>query len=139
MSEESLFKSCSALSKEQIRVNQTKTQTLLLAAFIHGEHNAFEEHLNKNPVHQNFDRSLTDGIELVINGKRTLSDVAPTLIILLQKGAKLAHDDLIIPCMMTPYHIICRDTGDHQELLELMIKEIGRSLLNATDDDDVFF
>ena len=134
MSEESLFKSDIAVSKEQIRVNQTKTQTLLLAAFIHGEHDAFKEHLNKNPVHQNFDRSLADGLELVINGTRTLSDVAPTLIILLQKGAKLAHDDLIIPCTMTLYHVICSDTGDHQELLELMIKELGRSLLNATDD-----
>ena len=82
MTEESQFKSCSTLSKEQIRVNHSKTQTLLDASFMHGQHKAFKEH------------------------------------------------------RMTPYHVICRCTGDHQELLELMIKELGRSLLNVKDDDE---
>ena len=35
---------------------------------------------------------------------------------------------------MTPYHFICRSIGDHQELLELMIKELGRTSVNAKDD-----
>ena len=36
-----------------------------------------------------------------------------------------------MPVGTTPYHVICNSTGDHQELLELMIKQLGRSLLNA--------
>ena len=136
MSGESPNKSCSTLSKEQIRVNHSKTQTLLDAFFMHGQHDEFKEHVENIPVHHNCDVSLADGIELVISKKRTLSDVAPTLEILLQNGAKLAHDYLIMAGRITPYHVICRSTGDHQELLELMIKELGRSLLNVKDDDE---
>ena len=134
MSEETPFKSCSTVSKELANVNHYKTQTLLYASFIHGKHDAFKEHVEKNPEHQNLYGSLKRGIELVISRRRTMSDVAPTLIILLQNGAKLAHDHLIMSGDMTPYHVICRSTGDHQELLELMIKELGRSSVNAKDD-----
>ena len=63
-----------------------------------------------------------------------MSDVAPTLITLLQNGAKWDYDHLIMDGGITPYHIICCSTGDHQELLELMIKELRRTLLNAKDD-----
>ena len=134
MNEKTPFKRCSSLSREQIRVNHTKTLTLLHASFMHGEHDTFKEHMKNNPVHQNFYGRLKQGIELVISGRRTMSDVAPTLITLLQNGAKLAHDYLIMPGRMTPYHIICRSTGDHQELLALMIKELGRTSVNAKDD-----
>ena len=135
MSEESPFKSCITLSTEQIRVNHSTTQTLLHASFMHGEHDAFKEHMKNNPVRQNFHGRLKQGIELVISRRRTMSDVAPTLITLLQNGAKLEHDHLIMSGEMTPYHVICRSTGDHQELLELMIKELGRTLVNAKDDN----
>ena len=131
MSNESSFKSCSALSEEQLRVYHTKTQTLLHASFMDGEHDAFKEHMKNTPVPQNFDGSLKQGIELVMSKERTMSDVAPTLMVLLQNGAKLARNYLVMPSMMTPYHVICRSTGDHQQLLELMIKELGRTLLNA--------
>ena len=134
MSEELQFKS--SLSKEQIRENHSTTQTLLDASFMHGQHDEFKEHMENNPVHHNLDGSLADGIELVMSKKRTLSDVAPTLEILLQNGAKLAHDYLIMAGRITPYHVICRSTGDHQELLELMIKELGRSLLNVKAGDE---
>ena len=136
MSEETPFKSCISLSKEQIRVNHSKTKTLLHASFMHGEHDAFKEHMENTSVHYNFNGSLAHGIKLVMGNKRTLSDVAPTLIILLQNGAKLARNYLTKPGMMTPYHIICGSTGDHQELLALMIKALGRALLNAKCDDE---
>ena len=136
MTQVSPFKSCITLSKEQIHENHSKTQTLLHASFLHGQHDAFKQHMQNNPVHQNFNGSLADGMKLVISKKRTMFDVEPTLIILLQNGAKLDHDHLIMPDGMTPYHVICRSTGDHQELLELMIKELGRSLVNAKDDDE---
>ena len=89
--------------------------------------------MENNPAYQNCDRSLEKNIKLVFNGERTLSDVAPTLTTLLQNGAKWVHAHLIMPGRLTPYHVICRSTGDHQELLELMIQEIGRSLLNTKD------
>ena len=136
MSEESPFESCCAIPKEQINVNHTKTQTLLYRSFMHGEHDSFKEHMeNPNPIHQNFDGSLAEGIELVISRRRTLSDVAPTLIILLKNGAKLARNYLAMPGRMTPYHVICRWPGDHHELLELMIKNSGRTLIDAIDDN----
>ena len=37
---------------------------------------------------------------------------------------------------MTPYHVICGSTGDHHELLELMIKELGQTLVNVKDSKD---
>ena len=93
MSEEPAVKSCSPLSEEQI-ANHIKTQTLLCASFKHGEHEAFKEHLENISVQQNFDGSLAQGIELVMNKSKTVSDVAPTLIILLQNGAKWRPDVL---------------------------------------------
>ena len=135
MSEESSFKSCITISREQIRVNDSTPQTLLHASFMDGEHDPLKERMENNPVQQNFYESLKQGIELVISDRRTMSDVAPTLIILLQNGAKLEHAHLIMPGGMTPYHLICRSNGDHHELLELMIKELGRSLLNVKADD----
>ena len=134
MSEKSPFMSCSTLSKEQICLNQSKTQELLHASFMHGQHDALKKHMEKNPDHQHFDGCLAEGLELVINRKRTMSDVAPTLVILLQNGAKWNGDDLIMPGRMTPYHVICRTAGDHEELLELMIKELGLTTVDAKDD-----
>ena len=138
MGEESSLKSCSALSKEQIRVNHAacESRELLHQSFMHGEHDALKEHLKNNPVHLIFDGSLKQGIELVMSRRRTMSEVAPTLIILLQNGAQWAHDYLLMPGMMTPCHVICRSTGDHQELLELLIKELGPISVNAKNDDE---
>ena len=135
MKKKTPFKSCVILSKEQIRVNHSKTQELLYASFIHGQHDAFREHMENNPVQQNFYGRLKQGLKLVISCRRTMSDVAPTLIMLLQNGAKVDRKYHTMPGRMTPYHVICSSPGDHQELLKLMIKELGRSLLNARDDD----
>ena len=134
MNKKSPFKSCVTLSKEQIRVNHSKTQKLLYASFIHGQHDAFREHMENNPVQQNFYGRLKQGLKLVINCRRTMSDVAPTLIMLLQNGAKVDRKYHTMPGRMTPYHVICSSPGDHQELLKLMIKELGRTLLNARND-----
>ena len=136
MGQKSPFMSRIPVPIEEIRVNHKKTQELLRAAFIHGQHDALEEHLKDNPVHQNLYGSLEHGIELVISGRRTMSEVAPTLIILLQNDAKWACNYLLLPGMKTPYHVICRSAGDHQELLELLIKEHGPISVNAKDDDE---
>ena len=36
--------------------------------------------------------------------------------------------------MTTPYHVICDSTGDHHEILALMIKEIGPTSLDTKDN-----
>ena len=122
------------LSEEQIKEHRSKTNTLIRAALHHGEHKAFKEHLENNPVCLNFARSLTYGIHLVTNNVRQVSDVAPTLTILLQYGAKWNRVDLLTPGTSTPYHVVCRSTGDHHELLQLMTKELGHRLVDTVDD-----
>ena len=141
MSAEQTVKSCSPSPEDQIGVNCNKTLRLLQHSYLRGEHKAFKEHMESNLVKQTFDESLEYGINLVTTTARTLSEVAPTLIILLQNGAKWDRDYLRLPDTMmidivTPYHVICRSDGDHQELLELMIKELGKSLLDAKDDKE---
>ena len=136
MGEKSPFMSRIPVPIEEIRVNHNKTQKLLRAAFMHGQHDALKEHLKNNPVHQNFYGSLEQGIELVISGRRTMSEIAPTLILLLQNDAKWACNYLLLPGMKTPYHVICRSTGDHQELLELMSKKLGLTSVNVKDDKE---
>ena len=132
--EATVFNNCNALSEDQLCANHANTKTLLHASLWNGKHDPFKEHVENNPVRRDFDGCLKYGIELVMSQKRTLSDVVQTLMILLQNGAKWDSDDLLMSGRMTPYHVICKSTGDHQELLDLMIKELGRSLLNARDD-----
>ena len=92
--------------------------------------------MKNNPVQQHIDGSLSFEIEMVIRKTRTTSEAAPTLIRLLQNGAKWDRADLLRPGTTTPYHVICRGTGDHHELLELMIKELGWTLVNTKDHED---
>ena len=123
----------SALSKEQIIANRLKTQALLRAALIYKKHEAFKGHMENNPVQQNFDGCVELIIRLVRNQSMTVSDLAPTLIVLLQNGA--AWNIPPTP-VSTPYHVVCGGTGDHQELLKLMINKLGRKLINAKDEED---
>ena len=114
----------------------SKTQTLLDASFLHGKHDVLKEHLENNPVHPDFKGALKQGIELVLNRTRTMSEVAPTMKVLLQNGARWVHKVRLTSIRMTPYHVICNSTGDHHDLLELMIKELGRKLVNSKDDEE---
>ena len=131
---ESTFLSGVAPSEEQIWENCAKTRTLLRAALNHGEHKLFKEHLENNPEHQDFVGCLAHGIHLVTANNRQLSEVASTLTLLLQYGTKWSCEDLLTPGTPTPYHLICRATGDHHELLQLMIKELEGRLVDAKDD-----
>ena len=132
MNLESTVGRINARPDEQIAASRAKTNRLLLASFRHDEHKAFKEHMDDNLVQQNLYGSLAFGIELVKSKKRTMSDVAPTLKMLLQYGAKWDGDDL--PGKTTPYHVICDSTGDHYEILDLMIKELGPTSLDTKDN-----
>ena len=134
MSVDQTVKRCNGLSKRQIRSNRSKTRILLHRSYIYGEHKEFKEHMENNPVNQNFDADLKHGITLVVDEIRTMSEVAPTMITLLQNGAKWGRIVRPVSTKKTPYHIICGSTGDHHELLELMIKDLKKSSLNAKDN-----
>ena len=129
MSAEQTVERCSALSKNL--TNYINSRLLFDRAYISGEHKAFKEYMENNPVKENFDASLKYGITLVVDETRTMSKVAPTMILLLQNGATWGRIVRRTSTKRTPYHIICGSTGDHHELLELTIKDLGRSLLNA--------
>ena len=134
MSVDPTFKRGTALSEAQIRSIRAKTQMLLHAAFQHGEHDAFKEHMEKNPVRHNFTGDLAHGIRLVTDNIRQITEVAPTLTILLQYSANWNCDDLFRRGTKTPCHVICLAAGDHHELLNLMIKEIGRAVVDVEDN-----
>ena len=134
MSVDQTVKRCNGLSKRQNRSNRSKTRMLLHRSYIYGEHKKFKEHMENNPVNQNFDADLKHAITLVVDEIRTMSEVAPTMITLLQNGAKWGRIVRPVSTKKTPYHIICGSTGDHHELLELMIKDLKKSSLNAKDN-----
>ena len=138
MSVEATIGNLTALSEEQIRANYAKTKKLLFGSFNQELIKEFLEQIEDNPVYRNFADCLAHGIKLVKskNMTRTMSDVTSTLTMLLKYGAKWYGDDLVSVGTTTPYHVICLAPGDHHELLDLMIKEIGRVLVDAEDDSD---
>ena len=118
-----------APSKKQCSSNKHDVFKLLAASFLSSEQDALKAHLESNPIRPEwFDEILRYGIQLVTNKKQTISDITPTLKILLKYGANGNFYD-----HTTPYHIICLDAGDNEEILDFAIKELGPSLINAKD------
>ena len=92
-----------------------------------------KENLLNNLVQKSdFDRCLLHGLQIVQRKEKWLSDVAPTLTMHLQSGAKWSSDDFLDD-QKTPYHIICESPGDHHELLDLMIKSSQHPVIDAQD------
>ena len=116
-------------------LNDVNANKLLHASYRQGKHDAFTAYLESSPTVQPlwFNNSLCKGLTLVSNKKRTLSDVLPTLTILLQYGAKWTSAQSFY-CGRTPYHVVCLSNDDHLEILKLVIKELGLALLNAQDE-----
>ena len=116
-------------------LNDTNANKLLNASYRQGKHDAFIAYLESSPTVRPmwFDKSLCKGLTLVSSKKRTLSDVLPTLTILLQYGAKWNSAQPFY-CERTPYHVVCLSHDDHLEILKLVIKEFGQALINAQDD-----
>ena len=111
------------------------TNKLLYASYRQGKHQAFTAHLESSPAVQPmwFNTSLCKGLQLISSKKRTLSDVLPTLTILLQYGAKWTSAQSFYRGR-TPYHVVCLSNDDHLEILKLVIKEVGLAFLNAQDE-----
>ena len=116
-------------------VNEANANRLLYASYRQGKYDAFSAYLESSPTVQPlwFNNSLCKGLQLVSSKKRALSDVLPTLTILLQYGAKWTSAQSFY-LGRTPYHVVCLSNDDHLEILKLVIKEFGLALLNAQDE-----
>ena len=123
------------LWEEMMDDSSISTLSLFKDSVFNDATNAFKEHLEKEQVQQNIlDRCLMRGLQVVQRQERELLQVAPTLQILLQFGAQWKNDALL-KHQMTPYHLICKSTGDHHELLGSMIKISGRALIDTKDKE----
>ena len=121
MSIESTSESNSLLPNEMSDGSSTNTLSLFEDSFFNDAHDAFEVHLDKDPVEQNIlDRCLMSGLHIVRNDGRELSRVTPTLLLLLKFGAQWINNGTrlngLLENGMTPYHLICKSSGDHHEL-----------------------
>ena len=111
----------------------TNTYTFLETCVLDADHKALKEHLMRVLVQQSdLDRCLLRVLRVVQRKEKELSHVALALTILLQFGAKW-NSDTLLDEQKTPYHIICQSPGDHQELLDMLIKSSQRRMIDAED------
>ena len=111
----------------------TSKQTFLETFVLNSDHNALKKHLVNNQVQQSdLNRCLLRGIGMVQQNERELSEIAETLTILLQFGAKW-NNYVLLGTKKTPLHIICESPGDHHELLDLMIKSSKQMIMKRRD------
>ena len=118
------------LPKEQVSPDKLTFFKLRDASILNNEHETFKVYFESHQIHPTWVmKSLHHVVELITSSDRTLSDITPTLRILLKNGVKniFPSNDL------EPYHVVCAAVGDLYELLELMIKELKASLINAED------
>ena len=99
------------------------------------DHDTLEKHLT-NIQHQQstLDEYLWTGFRFAQSHPPDISDLAPVLTLLLRSGAKWGQS-VSLEHGMTPYHIICQSTGDHDKLLDLTIKTCGQALVNTKSID----
>ena len=133
MSRDATSDSNSSSDDEQPTRSTTDAYTFLQNCVLDADHKALEEHLVSNPVQQSdLDKCLLRGLQAVQRKEKGLSQMAQTLINLLNFGAKW-DCEILLNDQQTPYHIICQSPGDHHELLYLMIKSKQR----ITDAQDI--
>ena len=113
----------------------SSTYTLSETCLFDAEHNDLKEHLYNNQVEQSMlNEYLLSGFQMVQKKDRELGQVAHTLKILLELGAKW-KDGVLLEDQMTPHHLICQSNGDNHELLNLIIAYFGRTLINNESHD----
>ena len=133
MNRDDTTNSNSSSDDEQPTRSITDTYTFLETCVLDADHKALEEHLVSNLVQQSdLDRCLLRGLDIVQRKVRELSQMAQTLTILLQFGAKW-NSDTLLDEQKTPYHVICESPGDHHELLDMMIKSSQQRMIDAED------
>ena len=121
------------LQMEMTIGSSANTLLLFRDSVYNNAHNVLEVHLKKNRIEQHvLDKCLMDGLQFVERRDRELSQVAPTLQLLLQFGAQWQVDTLL-DHKTTPYHLICKSSGDLHELLDSMFISSGGKLIDAED------
>ena len=115
-----------------IEISSAQTDEIyLFDADVH----VLKEHLKSNQISQEMlDGYLLSGFQLVQRQIREMRQVALALKLLLQSGSKW-RDGAVLENHMTPYHLICQATGDHDELLNMIINSSERNLLNNKSYD----
>ena len=94
-----------------------------------------KEHLMNNQVQQSMlDEYLLSGFQMVQKKNRELRQVAQSLKLLLEFGAKW-KDGVMLEEQMTPHHLICQCNGDNHELLDLIITCFDGKLINNKSHD----
>ena len=123
------------LPKEQVSPDMVNFFKLCDASFLNGEHEALKGYFKIHLINPKWViKRLHHAVELIKGSDRTLSDITPTLRILLKYGVKRTLTWKTFPsCNLEPYHVFCAAVGDHHELLELMIEELGASKINAVN------
>ena len=117
----------------------TSTLSFFENSVFNAAHNKLKEHLdNKQVQHTMLNSCLMTALQIVQRNDREMAQVAPTLQLLLQHGAQW-KDDALLEHQMTPYHLICKSTGDHHELLDLMMKMSGETVIVLDKVDDHHF
>ena len=117
----------------------TSTLSFFEDSVFNAEHNKLKEHLvNKQVQHTMLNSCLMTALQIVQRNDREMAQVAPTLQLLLQHGAQW-KDGALLEHQMTPYHLICKSQGDHHELLDLMLKMSGETVIEIDKVDDHHF
>ena len=133
MSTEPTADSSSTQPNEQTIGGSTNTVAMLEECILNADHGGLQEHLENNQTEQSvLDRCLMLGLQIVQKEEQRMVHVAPALQLLLQSGAKWNPDSLL-EHQMTPYQLICLSTGDHHDLLDLLIQSSERTLVHAED------
>ena len=127
------------LPEEMPDESGTSTLSCFEDSVFNAAHNKLKEHLdNKQVQHTMLNSCLMTALQIVQRHDREMAQVAPTLQLLLQHGAQF-KDDALLEHQMTPYHLICKSTGDHHELLDLMIKMSGETVIEIDMVDEHHF
>ena len=133
MNIEPTTESSGPVMEEQDIANSISTRSLFDNSIFNGALDPLKVHLEKESVEQNvLDVCLMSGFQIVQRKDREMHQVAPTLQLLLQHGAQW-QEGALLEHEMTPCHLICQSTGDHHELLDLMLTSSGGELINTKD------
>ena len=133
MNFEPTAKNSSPQTEDQDVTNSISTLLLFDNSIFNDALSPLKVHLEKENAKQNvLDRWLESGLQIVQRKDREMHQVAPTLQLLLQHGAKW-KDGALLEDQMTPYHLICQSTGDYHELLDWLLKSSDQTLINTKD------
>ena len=119
----------------EILATKTRNQRSSKIWIFEVDHDTLEKHLTNIQYQQStLDEYLWIGFQYAQSHLQDMSDLTPVLTLLLRSGAKW-RQGASFNHEMTPYHIICQSTGDHDKLLDLTIKMCGQALVNTNSND----